>query len=100
MLNIIKSLLVVIAIVLLPIWQGPLLEVTLIWYLVFWLRPVMVHGLVVHSLQPDDGGLHSTLVTMSVLVLDEIHCKVTSQDITVALTFKSIGLVLTMNGKS
>ena len=57
----------------------------------------MVQGLVVHLLQSDDGGLHSTFVIMSVPVLDEFHCKVTSQEFTVALTFTSIGSFPTTN---
>ena len=43
----------------------PLLRVTVNSFSVLGLRPVIVHGLVVHSVQPGDGGVQLTEVVMS-----------------------------------
>ena len=42
-----------------------LLRVTVKTYLALGLRPVTVHGLVVHPAQPGDGGVQLTEVVMS-----------------------------------
>ena len=48
---------------------------------------MIVHGLVVHSAQPDDGGVQLTEVVMSLGSLGWSHCRVTlSHDSTVATT--------------
>ena len=67
--------------------HGPLLRVTVNTYSVLGLRPVIVHGLVVHSAQPGDGGVQLTEVVMSAGSLGWSHCRVTSHDSTVAVTF-------------
>ena len=54
-----------------------LLRVTVNSYSVRGLRPVIVHGLVVHSAQPGDGGVQLTEVVMSAGSLGWIHCRVT-----------------------
>ena len=48
---------------------------------------MIVHGLVVHSAQPGDGGVQLTEVVMSLGSLGGSHCRVTSHDSTVAVTF-------------
>ena len=64
----------------------PLLRVTVNSYSVLGLRPVIVHGLVVHSAQPGDGGVQLTEVVMSLGSLGWSHCSVTvSCDSTVAV---------------
>ena len=55
----------------------PLLRVTVNTYSVLGLRPVIVHGLVVHSAQPGDGGVQLTEVLMSLGSLGWSHCRVT-----------------------
>ena len=65
----------------------PLLRVTANSYSVLGLRPVIVHGLVVHSAQPGDGGVQLTEVVISLGSLGWSHCRVTSHDSTVAVTF-------------
>ena len=47
---------------------------------------MIVHGLVVHSVQPGDGGVQLTKVVMSLGSLGWVHCRVIlSHDSTVAL---------------
>ena len=49
---------------------------------------MIVHGLVVHSAQPGDGGSQLTEVVMSLGSLGWNHCRVTSlHDPMVAVTF-------------
>ena len=55
----------------------PLLTVTVVAYSVLGLRPVIVHGLVVHSAQPGDGGVQLTEVVMSLGSLGWVHFRVT-----------------------
>ena len=55
-----------------------LLRVTVNSYSVLGLRPVIVHGLVVHPTQPGDGGLQVT----SLGSLGGSHCRVTVHDST------------------
>ena len=44
----------------------------------------MLHGLLLHSAQPDDGGVQLTEVVMSLGSLGWVHCRVTvSHDCTV-----------------
>ena len=63
-----------------------LLRVTVNSYTVLALRPVIVHGLVVHPAQPGDGGVQLTEVVMSLGSLGWVHCRVTvSHDSTAAL---------------
>ena len=74
----------------------PLSRVTVNSYSVLGLRPVIVHGLVVHSAQPGDGGVQLTEVVMSLGSLGWVHCRViSSHDSTVALRlegdFRSTG---------
>ena len=52
-----------------------LLRVTVNTYSVLGLRPVIVHGLVVHSAQPGDGGVQLTEVVMSAGSLGWVHCR-------------------------
>ena len=76
----------VVVLVLAP--HTPLLRVTVNSYSVLGARSVIVHGLVVHSAQPGDGGVQLTEVVMSLGSLGWVHCRVTvSQDPTVAVTF-------------
>ena len=53
-----------------------LLRVTVNSYSVLGLRPVIVHGLAVHSAQPGDGGVQLTEVVMSLGSLGWLHCRV------------------------
>ena len=55
----------------------PLLRATVNTYSVLGLRPVIVHGLVVHSAQPGDGGVQLTEEVMSLGSLGWVHCRVT-----------------------
>ena len=65
----------------------PLLRVTVNTYSVFGVRPVILHGLVVHSAQPGDGGVQLTEVVMSLGSLGWSHCRVIlSHDLTFATT--------------
>ena len=48
---------------------------------------MIVHGLVVHSAQPGDGGVQLTEVVMSLGSVGWSHCRVTSHDSTVAAIF-------------
>ena len=65
----------------------PLLRVTVNSYSVLGLRPVIVHGLVVHPAQRGDGGVQLTEVVMSLGSLGWSHCRVTvSHDCVVATT--------------
>ena len=65
----------------------PLLRVTVNTYSVLGVRRVIVHGLVVHSAQPGDGGVQLTEVVMSLGSLGWVHCRVTvSHDSTIATT--------------
>ena len=67
--------------------HSPLSQVTVNSYSVLGLRPVIVHGLVVHPEQPGDGGVQLTDVVMSLGSLGWVHCRVTvSHDSTVATT--------------
>ena len=44
---------------------------------------MIVHGLVVHSAQPGDGGVQLTEVVMSSSSFGRVHCRVTaSHDLT------------------
>ena len=53
---------------------------------------MIVHGLVVHSAQPGDGGVQLTEVVMSLGSLSCSHCRVTvSYDSTVAVTYVGDG---------
>ena len=61
-------------------------RVTVKLYSVLGLRPVIVHGLVVHSAQPGDGGVQLTEVVMSLGSLGWSHCRVTLHDSTAAVT--------------
>ena len=65
----------------------PLLRVTVNSYSVLGARPVIVHGLVVHSAQPGDGGVQLTELVMSLGSFGLSHCRVTSHDSTVAVKF-------------
>ena len=67
--------------------HGPLLRVTVNSYSALGLRPVIVHGLVVHSAQLGDAGVQLTEAVMSAGSLSWSHCRVTSHDSTVAVTF-------------
>ena len=60
-------LFVLAVVVLVLVLHGSLLKVTANTYLVLGLRPVIVHGLVVHPAQPGDGGVQLTEVVMSLL---------------------------------
>ena len=65
----------------------PLLRVTVNTYSVLGLRPVILHGLVVHSAQPGDRGVQLTEVVMSLGSLGWVHCKITvSHDLIVVTT--------------
>ena len=65
----------------------PLLRETVNSYSVLGLRPVIVHGLVVHSAQPGDGGVQLTEVVMSLGTRGWSHCRVILlHDSTVAAT--------------
>ena len=48
---------------------------------------MIVHGLVIHSAQSGDGGAQLTEVMTSAGSLGWSHCRVTSHDSTVAVTF-------------
>ena len=65
----------------------PLLRVTVNSYSVLGLRPVIVHGLVVHAAQLGDGEVQLTEVVMSFGSLGWSHRRVTLHDSTVAVTF-------------
>ena len=81
------SPLVLIAVVFVKVPHITLLRVTVNTYSVLGLRPVIVHGLVVHSAQPGDGGVQLTEVVMSLGLLGWVHRRVTvSHDSTVATT--------------
>ena len=54
-----------------------LLRVTVNTYSVLAVRPVILHGLVVHSAQPGDGGVQLTEGVMSLGLLGWLHCRVT-----------------------
>ena len=54
-----------------------LLRVTVNTYSVLGLRPVILHGLVVHSAQPGECGVQLTEVVMSLGPLGWFHCRVT-----------------------
>ena len=60
----------------------PLLRVTVNSYSVLGLRPVIVHGLFVHSAQPGDGGVQ----VISFSLFGGSHCRVTLLDSAVAVT--------------
>ena len=77
----------VLAVVLLVLLHSPLLRVTVNSYSVLGLRPVIVHGLVVHSAQPGDGGVQLTEAVMSSGSLGWVHRRVTLHDCVVAVTF-------------
>ena len=84
-------------VVLLLALHCPLLRVTVNSYSVLGLRPVIVHGLVVHSVQTGDGGIQLTEVVMSLGSLGWSHCSVIlSHDSAVALrlvgAFRSTGI--------
>ena len=63
-----------------------LLRLTVNSYLVLGLRPVILHGLVVHSAQPGDGGVQLTEMMMSSGTLGWFHCKVTALHVSVFAT--------------
>ena len=71
------SPLVLIAVVFMKVPHITLLRVTVKTYSVLALRPVIVHGLVVHSAQPGNGGVQLTEVVMSLGPLGWSHCRVT-----------------------
>ena len=81
------SPIVVVVLVLAVVLHCSLLNVTVNSYSVLGLRPVIVHGLVVHSAQPGECGVQLTEVVMSLGSLGWSHCRVTSNDSTVAATF-------------
>ena len=70
------SPLVLIPVVFVKVPHFPLLRVTANTYSVLGLRPVIVHGLVVHSAQPGDDGVQLTEVVMSLGSLGWFHCRV------------------------
>ena len=77
------SPLVLAVVVFMLVLHPPLLRVTVNSYSILGLRPVIVHGLVVHSAQPGDGGVQLTEVVMSLGSLGWSHCRVTvSHDLT------------------
>ena len=64
------------------------MRVTVNSYSVLGLRPVILHGLVLHPAQPGDGGVQLTKVVMSAGSLGWFHCRViVSHDSIVAATF-------------
>ena len=71
------SPLVPIPVVFMVVSHITLLRVTVNSYSVLGLRPVIVHGLVVHPAQPGDGGVQLTEVVMSLGSLGWSHCRVT-----------------------
>ena len=81
------SPIVLIPVVLMLVLHCPLLRATVNTYSVLEERPVIVHGLVVHSVQPGDGGVQLTEVVMSLGSLGWSHCRVTLHSSTVAATF-------------
>ena len=81
------SPILVVVLVLAIVLHPSLLRVTVNSYSVLGLRPVIVHGLVVQSAQPGDGGVQLTEVVMSSGSLGLVHCRVTILDSTVAVTF-------------
>ena len=77
------------------ILHPPLLRVTVNTCSVLGLRPVIVHGLVVHSAQPDEGGVQLTDCAMLLGSLGWSHCRVTvSHDLTL-----SVALLHLLKGK-
>ena len=54
-----------------------LLRVTVNSYSVLGLRPVILHGLVLHAAQPGECGVQLTEVVMSLGSLGCLHCRVT-----------------------
>ena len=68
--------------------HSPLLRVTVNSYSVLELRPVIVHGLVLHSAQPGECGVQLTEVVMSLGSLGWVHLRITaSHNSTVAVIF-------------
>ena len=81
------SPIVLAVVVLMLALHPPLLRVTVNSYSVLALRPVILHGLVVHSAQSGDGGVQLTEVVMLIGSLGWVHCTLTvSHDLTVATT--------------
>ena len=81
------SPIVLTVVVLMLVSHSPLLIVTENTYSVLGMRPVILHGLVVHSAKTGDGGVHLTEVVMSAGPLGWSHCRVTvSRDSTVTVT--------------
>ena len=81
------SLCVLAVVVFMLALHPPLLRVTVNSYSVLALRPVIVHGLVVHPAHPGDDGVQLTEVLMSLGSLGWVHCRVTvSHDLTVVTT--------------
>ena len=81
------SPIVLAVVVLMLVPHPPLLRVTANTYLVLGLRPVIVHGLVVHPAQPGDDGVQLTEVVMSLGSLGWSHCRIIlSHDPTAATT--------------
>ena len=71
------SPIVLAVVVLMLALHGPLLRVTVNTYSVLGLRPMIVHGLVIHSAQPGDGGVQLTEEVISLGSLGWVHCRVT-----------------------
>ena len=82
----------IVVVVLMLALHCSLLRVTVNSYSVFGLRPVIVHGLVVHSAQPGDGGVQLTELVMSFGLRGWSHCRVVLHDSTVAATFVGGGI--------
>ena len=84
MIHMISPIVVVVVVLVL---HCSLLRVTANTYSVLGLRPVIVHGLVVHSAQPGDGGVQLTEEVMSFGLLGWSHRRVTLHDSTDAVTY-------------
>ena len=86
------SPIVLAVVVLMLVLHCRLLRVTVNSYSVLGLRPVILHGLVVHPAQPGDGGVQLTEAVMFLGSLGWSHCRVTvSHDCVVAATLAGGG---------